>query len=215
MSPRRARIAPAGYWYHVGNRAVDRRQIFRDDLDYERFLALMAEARRRYPVRCAAYSPMPNHFHLVVQPETDVALSAYMRFLQGSHACDLRASTQTRGDGHVYQSRFWNFEIRGDAHFLCVLRYVEGNALRANLVNCAENWKWSSLWERLHESRGLLDPAPVDLPPDWVDVVNSGCSAAELNDLRRPVRRGRPREKGDSPLFISPARKGDSPLFQK
>ena len=35
-----------------------------------------------------------------------------------------------------------------DGHFLAVARYVERNALRANLVVRAEEWRWSSLWRR-------------------------------------------------------------------
>jgi putative transposase len=209
MSPRRARIAPAGHWYHVGNRAVDRRQIFHKDADYEYFLTVLDEARCRYPVRCAAYTPMPNHFHLVLQPATDVALSAYMRHVQSRYACDLRASTQTRGGGHVYQDRYWNFAIRDEKHFLCVMRYVEGNPLRARLVGKAEDWQWSSLWERVNGGRSLLDAAPVALPTRWPELVNAGCSAEELKDLRRPSPRGRPRKerkKGDSPLFPHPSR---------
>lgn len=202
MSPRRARIAPGGYWYHVGNRAVDRRRILSQDADFQHFLELLGEAKSRYDVRCAAYTPMPNHFHLVVNPESGIELSAFMKHLQGRFACDLRSSTQTRGNGHVYQDRFWNFPIGSEPHFVRVLRYVEGNALRARLVDHAEDWRWGSLWERVRGERALLDDLPIRLPADWLEIVNVGCTERELKDLRSPVKRGRPRkEKGDSPLF--------------
>ena len=35
-----------------------------------------------------------------------------------------------------------------DRHSLVVCRYVERNALRAGLVERAEQWAWSSLWRR-------------------------------------------------------------------
>ena len=47
--------------------------------------------------------------------------------------------------GHVWQGRFKAFPIQEDNHLLAVLRYVERNALRANLVAQAEDWRWSSL----------------------------------------------------------------------
>jgi hypothetical protein len=46
----------------------------------------------------------------------------------------------------VYQGRFKSFPIQDDDHFYVVCRYVERNALRAMLVEQAEQWQWSSLW---------------------------------------------------------------------
>ena len=49
------------------------------------------------------------------------------------------------GSGRVWQGRYKAFVIQGDAHLLTVLRYVERNALSANLVRRAEEWEWGSL----------------------------------------------------------------------
>ena len=38
------------------------------------------------------------------------------------------------GRGHLYQGRFKSFPIQEDHHLLCVLRYVEANALRPRPV---------------------------------------------------------------------------------
>jgi len=37
-----------------------------------------------------------------------------------------------------------SFPIQEDGHLLTVLRYVERNLLRANLVEAAEDWRWGS-----------------------------------------------------------------------
>ena len=189
MSPRRARVVEAGHWFHVVNRAVDRRQIFFQDSDYEMFLVWLRAAARRYPVVCGGYCVMPNHFHLLLQPEERQALSAYMQFASGCHACDLRAFTGTRGYGHVYQSRFWSRPIDGDHDFLRTLRYVEGNALRAKLVRRAEDWPWCSLRERLNGEQHLIAPPPLTLPEAWADLVNAGCTSEELEAIRPRTRR--------------------------
>ena len=52
------------------------------------------------------------------------------------------------GTGHLYQGRFKAFPVEDDEHFYTVTRYVERNALRAGLVDRAEEWRWSSLWRR-------------------------------------------------------------------
>ena len=47
--------------------------------------------------------------------------------------------------GHVWEGRFKAFPVQDDDHLVTALRYVERNALRAELVSRAEDWKWSSL----------------------------------------------------------------------
>ena len=50
---------------------------------------------------------------------------------------------------------------------------MERNALRANLVARAEDWRWSSLPKRSPAERGEApDAAPVALPKNWASFVN-------------------------------------------
>jgi len=66
--------------------------------------------------------------------------------------------------GHVWRGRFKAFPIQADEHFLTVLRYVERNALRAGLVEKAEDWRWTSLALRsLKPVPKILSPSPVTL----------------------------------------------------
>jgi len=75
-----------------------------------------------------------------------------------------------------------------------VVRYVERNALRANLAARTEEWPWSSLrrGEREDPSFPILSPWPLPRPTDWLEIVNRPQSEVELNALRRSVRRGSP-----------------------
>ncbi len=82
-----------------------------------------------------------------------------------------------------------------EEHFYGVLRYAERNALRANLVSEAGEWRWSSLWIREHgtkEQRAWLSAWPEPCPPDWRSYVNRAETEAELKALRHSVRRGTP-----------------------
>ena len=72
---------------------------------------------------------------------------------------------------------------------------VERNALRADLVRHADQWRWSSLWRRLHgtpQQRSVLSDWPMPLPRDWLAWLNRAETEAELQALRRSVNRGRP-----------------------
>ena len=76
---------------------------------------------------------------------------------------------------------------------LNVLSYVERNALRANLVERAQDWQWCSLWRRLNGDReSLLSTGPLDMPADWIGWVNAAQTVAEIEALRKCVNRGTP-----------------------
>jgi putative transposase len=75
-----------------------------------------------------------------------------------------------------------------------VLRYVERNPVRANLVARAEQWPWSSArYGPEQASRpSWLAPGPVPRPPDWLEWVHQPLTEAELEALRRSANRGAP-----------------------
>ena len=95
----------------------------------------------------------------------------------------------------MWQGRFKAFPIEDDAHLLSVMRYVERNPLRAELVEQAEQWPWGSLHRRTQgdaEAQALLAEPPIALGQGWTEHVNQVETEAELAALRRSVARGRP-----------------------
>src|SRR5262249_12848097 len=88
-----------------------------------------------------------------------------------------------------------SFPVQNDDHLLTVCRYVERNALRAGLVARAEEWAWSSLWQRESgppEASEWLTAWPVARGADWLRWVNRAQTPGELEALRRCVQRGQP-----------------------
>lgn len=151
--------------YHVINRGNGRQEIFHKDKDYEAFLKLMNEAKRRYSVKLFAYCLMPNHFHMVLMPERGRELSRWMQWLMTSHV--RRYHKHYGSSGHVWQGRFKSFMVQEDVHLLMVLRYIEGNPVRAKMVSSAKEWKWSSHGEVIGmRERKLIDEVPIGLPKE-------------------------------------------------
>jgi putative transposase len=163
--------------------------------DYSAFESLLAETVETRPLRICGFCLMPNHWHLVLWPEKDGQLAAFMQRLTITHARRWQEHRDRVGYGHVYQSRYKSFPVASDEHFYQVMRYVERNALRANLVELAEDWRWSSLWHRIDRSPlecALLSAWPLPRPRNWTQLVNEPQTEAELAAIRLALQRGRP-----------------------
>jgi len=131
--------------------------LFEKPTDYSAFAKILAEAHHRTGIRIAAYCLMPNHWHLLLWPRSDGELSEVMRWITVPHTQRWHAHRHSSGTGPVYQGRFKSFPVQTDEHFLTVARYVERNALRAKLVERAEEWQWSSVYRRGRHNAELAD----------------------------------------------------------
>jgi putative transposase len=182
--------------FHVLNRANNRDPMFATDADYLAFLRVLRDVQEKKPMRVLAYCLMPNHWHLILWPQRDGQLAAFLQAVTTTHVRRWRLFRQSVGQGHLYQGTYKSFPVQDDEHFYAVCRYVERNALRANLVDRADDWRWGSLWQRCQRSIGedypLIGDWPVPRPRAWTALVNRAQTDAELNAVRTSLHRGRP-----------------------
>jgi putative transposase len=181
--------------YHVLNRANARITIFENEDDYELFEEVLLQAKERTEMRILAYCIMPNHWHMVVYPKKDGDLSRFVNWLTLTHTQRNHALKKTIGHGHLYQGRYKSFLVQEDDHLLSVIRYVERNSKRANLVPRAEKWQWSSVWRREYgteKQKKLLSKWPIDKPTDYLSFLNEPQTAAEEETIRRSIQKGIP-----------------------
>ena len=190
--PRRRRQSTAGVIFHVLNRSAKKSTLFEHAADDDAFERVLIEATGRFDVAVFAYCLMPNHWHLLMSPRADGALSRFMHWLTTTHARRWQTARKTDGHGAVYQGRFKALPIADDHHFLWVGRHVERNPVRASLVLTAEEWQWSSLWRRHNADAEWLAEWPIHRPLDRTLHVNQPQTEAELEAFRRTVRQGHP-----------------------
>ena len=145
--PRTARSIVSGVYYHVINRGNNRATVFSEPRGFDAFVDLMGRAQSRRPIDVAAVCLMPNHFHLLVRVSVGTDLAAWIHWLLTTYAAWHHKRHNT--SGRIWTGRFKAFPSQDDRHLLTVARYIERNALRANLVPRAELWPWSSLHWRL------------------------------------------------------------------
>jgi putative transposase len=185
--PTSPRADEAGGLYHALNRGNLRADIFKKEADYAAFEKILHEGLAIHEVELYCYQLMPNHYHLILRPLVDGEMSRFMSWVGGTHTMRYHAHYHTSGMGRVYQQRYKSFPIQDDEHFFVVCRYVERNALRASLVDRAEQWRWGSLWRWLQKREPdprLLSPWPLPRLPGWVARVNESLTKQELDAVR-------------------------------
>jgi putative transposase len=139
---RARRNVAAGESLHVYNRGNNRTTIFQEDIDRETFLVLVERSTERKGVAVHALALMTTHFHLLVTPRAEHALSLamkqigerYSRYYNGKYG----------RTGTLWERRYQAVQMNDDAHSLICLRYIEQNPVRAGLVSHPEAYRWSS-----------------------------------------------------------------------
>ncbi len=197
--PRPLRPIDDGLIYHVISRGNNRQKVFRKRGDFAAFLAALAELKERKPFKLYGYCLLDNHFHLLLRP-TGATISRIMQSLLVSHT--QRYHRHYQSGGHVWQGRFKSPVIQNDEHLLTVLRYIEANPLRADIVERADDYPWTSY--RTHgmgEVDALVDPLvnyeqlsphPQTRQRKWAEKVHRPLEEANLAAIRRSSATGLP-----------------------
>jgi putative transposase len=145
-------------------------------------------------MRICGYCLMPNHWHFLLWPVGDDDLATFMQRLTNTHAQRWQHHRHRVGHGHVYQGRFKSFPVEEDEYDYQVLRYIERTALRAALVERAEDWRWSSLssWRSSEPDEAWPLARPLTCGRGWSDHVNQPRTEGEVEAIQRAIRRGAP-----------------------
>ena len=121
------RIEVAGGCYHVTARGVERRAIFRDDADGERFVELLGQAAARFDFVVHAWVLMGNHYHLLLRTG-QANLSRALQWLNQQYASGF--NRRHRRVGTLLQGRFHAVVLDWEESGLAVSRYVHLNPVR-------------------------------------------------------------------------------------
>lgn len=122
-------------------RGNERRSIYGDSADRERFLEVLALAPDRFDWRVLAYCLMSNHYHLLLQtPNANLARG--MCQLNGVYAQSF--NRRYGRDGHLFQGRYRARLVQANERLLATLRCIVRNPIRAGLCQRLEQWRWSS-----------------------------------------------------------------------
>jgi putative transposase len=189
-----ARVVVPGFPHHVTQRGNRRADVFENDEDREAYLRFLREYCEKRGLGVWAYCLMPNHIHLVVVPENEVALGQALRDAHTVYA--MYFNSRTHMTGHVWQGRFFSCPL-DESHLWAAVRYVELNPVRAGIVETAEAYPWSSAAAHCGMTRNpVLSTAypPKGVVGDWSAWLRDPLEHEEeqYRAIRQQTHTGRP-----------------------
>jgi REP element-mobilizing transposase RayT len=130
--PRRSRVDAPGALHHIIVRGIERRAVFRDDADREKFIEKLGTVLAKSLTACFAYALMRNHVHLLLRTGT-APLATVMRRLLTGYA--MYFNRRYRRHGHLFQNRYKSILCEEETYLKELVRYIHLNPLRAKAVD--------------------------------------------------------------------------------
>lgn len=135
------RIEFPNAFYHVTSRGNERKPVFWNTGDRERFLSYLESAHYRYGAILHVYCLMDNHYHLLLETPRG-NLSQILHHINGAYTTYFNVKHVR--SGHLFQGRFKAILVEEDAYSEELSRYVHLNPVRAGLVKNPSQYRWSS-----------------------------------------------------------------------
>jgi len=131
------------------------------------FVTVLEKVRQRYRFVVLGYVVMPERFHLLISEPHKGDPSKVMQLVKQLYAQRvLRRSRRKRRDGqgslwdpgpvHVWQARFYDFNVWTERKRVEKLRYMHRNPVKRGLVTEPEQWPWSSFRDYLYGQTGKV-----------------------------------------------------------
>ncbi len=127
---------------HVIQRGNNRQSCFFEEQDYIVYLEKLAEYAKKYRVAIHAYVLMTNHVHLLMTPKTAKGVSELMQSLGRFYVRYI--NIKYKRTGTLWEGRYKSTIIQSEKYFLTVMRYIELNPVRAEMVELVSEYPWSS-----------------------------------------------------------------------
>ena len=136
---RKPRINQIGF-YHVINRGVEKRDIYLDDEDRQRFLKIIDESAELFDFSIHSYCLMTNHYHLLLKTCKE-NLSKIMRQINSKYS--IYFNRKLKRVGPLWQGRFKSWFIYNVKYLAALIKYIEFNPVKAQITQKAGEYRWS------------------------------------------------------------------------
>jgi len=196
---RQPRLALPGYPHHVIQRGNNRQPIVLDETDRKMLYSLWLEESQRHKVAVNAYVLLDNHFHMLLTPPSDEAMSLMMQSVGRTYVRYF--NKRHNRSGTLWEGRYKSSLIDSEAYLLTCMAYIDLNPVRAGLAESAEDFSWSSYKHLAGQSIDkLVTPhalywglgnTPFAREAAYAEFVAGGLSVATQKALTESALKGR------------------------
>jgi len=160
-------------YYHIYNRGVDKREIFHDESDYQRFLKCIQEFNCENPigslyekylrekktemeiesppiVEIIAYCLNPNHFHLILKQIGGKGIEKFMQKIGIGYT--MYFNQKYDRSGSLFQGKFKSTHIGSTSQLLRLSVYVNCNS-EIHKIHPAKNYHWCGFPEYIGKNK--------------------------------------------------------------
>ena len=158
----------ADRFYHVYNRGIDRKPIFKLQDNYEFFLTRI-EKYLTPVLDVYSYSLLKEHFHLMIrihdfpfysdltensEPDIHLIVSSAFRKMFQSYA--MAFNKQEKRVGTLFQTPFKRNLVESEEYFTNLILYIHSNPQKHNLIKDFRTYKWNSYLPILNNSARII-----------------------------------------------------------
>ena len=142
---------------HITQRAAGKEPLFLEDGDYLAMLGFLKEIANNCMLRIYAFCLMPNHIHILLNPEEKNLYDA-MRDLFSRYAMKFNRKYERKG--HLFAGPYRQAVCLDDSYLLAASLYIHLNPVKAGLVPDPQTYRWSScrLYYEDNAPKSFIDP---------------------------------------------------------
>jgi len=163
-------------FYHLYNRGNDKREIFLDTHDYNRFTMLLYLCNTTEPLDIrsyfnegrtfvelfgihrkeiltdiGAYCMMPNHFHILCREKTEGGISLFMQKLSTGYS--MYFNKKHSRTGSLFEGRFKASHVDNDEYLKYLFSYIHLNPIK--IID--NEWKKNNIFDRGNAQKYLSE----------------------------------------------------------
>jgi putative transposase len=127
---------------HIIQRGNNRQAIFASGEDYQFFRDALVDASVKHDLAIHAYVWMTNHIHLLATPGAADSISKVFQSVGRKYVQYFNYNNKRSGT--LWEGRYRATVVDSERYLLTVMRYIELNPVRADMVAHPRDYPWSS-----------------------------------------------------------------------
>ena len=168
--PRLPRIYFKGALYYVVAETDQNTELFKDNADYNAYLALVNKYKAQYQFKLFSFVLMSNQINLLIEPFPEATISQIMHDINSAYTKYFNGRYERTG--HLFKERFRAILIEKETYLSGVTRFMHLLPVDARLVKQPGEYHWSSYQAYLSNltSNCAADKLIMSIGPEQMEV---------------------------------------------